>query len=64
MKPLEVGDPVSRDLQHQALEGRLERHLLTPTSLKNLRPSSVGQVLKPLSDKDDILQEMLDAAGR
>ena len=33
-----------------------------PTSLRNLRPKSVGTILRPFpSDDDDILDEMLDA---
>jgi hypothetical protein len=30
------------------------------TSLRDIAPTSVGCVLKPLSDEDDLLAEMLD----
>ena len=31
-----------------------------PTSLRDIKPTSVGSVLRPLSTDDDVLDEMLD----
>jgi len=32
----------------------------SPTSLRDIKPTSVGSVLRPLSTDDDVLDEMLD----
>jgi prevent-host-death family protein len=44
-------------------DGRLVARLTGPdtvTSLRDIKPTSVGSILKPLSTDDDVLDEMLD----
>jgi hypothetical protein len=41
---------------------RLQR-IRPGTSLRDLRPASVGRVLRPLRGGEDLLEEMLDDPG-
>jgi hypothetical protein len=50
-------EPYGRGLE--IMKTDRQHHIYPRTSLRNLRPISVGKVLKPLSAEDDILQEML-----
>jgi antitoxin (DNA-binding transcriptional repressor) of toxin-antitoxin stability system len=45
-------------VNHGAAVARLLAPL--PTSIRNLRPSSVGEVLRPLAQDDDLLEEMTE----
>lgn len=69
-----VGEPVYHDFQayarkhdrtaseliRQAMEEYRRNHLHSSGSLRDLQPVSVGNVLHPLAQEDDILEEMLD----
>ena len=69
-----VSEPVYRDFQRlarardrtaselirEAMEDFRERRIARSTTLADLNPVSVGRVLKPLSQADDLLEEMLD----
>ena len=69
-----VSEPVYRDFQRlarardrtaselirEAMEDFRERRIARSTTLADLSPVSVGRVLKPLSQADDLLEEMLD----
>jgi len=71
---INVSEPIYRDFERyaelqgrptleliqQAMEEFRRQHIRPQTTLRNLRPSSVGRVLKPLSAEDDTLGEMLD----
>lgn len=70
---INVSEPVYRDFQEyarrrdrttselirEAMELYRERNIRPRTTLRDLRPSSVGAVLKDLDRDDDLLQEML-----
>lgn len=62
-KYAEMQDRPTSELIRQAMEEYRQRHIQRQTSLRDLRPVSVGKVLKPLSTEDDILQEMLHESG-
>ena len=48
------------DLIREAMREYRERNMNAGTSLRELRPSSVGAVLNPLQAGEDLLAEMLD----
>ncbi|MEW6363477.1 MAG: hypothetical protein AB1714_02435 [Acidobacteriota bacterium] len=72
---INVSEPVYRDFQEyaghndrttselirEAMMEYRDRRIRPRTSLADLRPSSVGKVLKPLTRRDDLLGEMLRA---
>jgi predicted CopG family antitoxin len=52
-------DRPTSELIRQAMEEYRQQHIRPRTTLRDLRPSSVGKVLEPLSPEDDTLEEML-----
>jgi hypothetical protein len=42
------------------MESYRRQHLRSRGDLRSLRPRSLGEVLKPLSRRDDLLSEMLE----
>lgn len=74
---INVSEPVYRDFQEyarrrdrktselirEAMEVYRQERIRPRTTLRDLRPSSVGAVLHPLRPNDDLLQEMLDDRG-
>jgi len=74
---INVSEPVYRDFQeyarrHDRTTSELIReameqyrlHRIRPrTSLRDLRPASVGRMLRPLRGGEDLLEEMLDDPG-
>ncbi len=72
---INVSEPVYRDFQEysrkqdrttselirEAMEAYRDSHIRPRPSLKELKPLSLGKVIKPLRPGDDILGEMLDA---
>ena len=68
-----VSEPVYRDFQaqakaqdrtaaeliRQAMEEYRRNHMKPRTSLREVKPLSVGRVLRPLTQDDDLLGEML-----
>ena len=48
------------DLIREAMKEYRERNMTAGISLRDLRPSSVGAVLKPLRSGEDLLEEMMD----
>ena len=75
---IKVSEPVYRDFkeyarQHdrtaseiirEAMEDYRSRRIQPQTSLTELRPLSVGRVLRPFTGEDDILEELTDDQGR
>ena len=75
---INVSEPVYRDFQRfakardrtaselirDAMEEFRARRILRTTTLADLNPVSVGQVLAPLHIGDDLLEEMLDQHDR
>ena len=53
-------DRTASELIRQAMEEYRKNHLLPGVSLHELQPVSVGKVLHPLTQDDDLLGEMLD----
>lgn len=53
-------DRSTSELIRQAMEEYRERHMRPRPSLRNIEPTSVGKVLKPLGPDDDTLGEMLN----
>jgi hypothetical protein len=51
-------------LIREAMEEYLTGRLQAKTSLRDLKPVSVGKVLKELSSRDDLLGEMIHGSGR
>ena len=47
----------------QALEEYRQKHVGSGSSVLEIQPVSVGKVIRPLSRRDDLLREMLDANG-
>jgi hypothetical protein len=74
---LNVSEPIYKDFQsyakahdrpaseliRQAREEYRKNHLQPSVSLRDLQPVSVGKVLRPLTQDDDLLGEMLDESG-
>ena len=56
-------DRTASELIRDAMEEYRQRWMLRRTTLADLNPVSVGHVLKPLDEDDDLLGEML-AHGR
>ena len=52
-------DKLTEELIHQAMEEFRKQHIHPQTTLRDLRPSSVGRPLAPLRNTDDLLKEML-----
>ncbi len=52
-------DRTTSELIRAAMEEYCQHHIHQQTSLKNVQPVSVGKVLKPLTQDDDFLGEML-----
>lgn len=48
------------ELIREAMERYRREHLTPRHDLTGFRPRSVGRVLRPLSDEDDLLDELLD----
>jgi 16S rRNA U516 pseudouridylate synthase RsuA-like enzyme len=48
------------ELIREAMESYRRQHLRSRGDLRSLRPRSLGEVLKPLSRRDDLLSEMLE----
>lgn len=48
------------ELIREAMEEYRDAHLLRRTSLRDRRPTSVGGPIEPITEKDDLLGEMLD----
>jgi hypothetical protein len=75
---INVSEPVYRDFQEyarqhdrtaseiirEAMEDFRSRKIRPQTSLRDLRPVSVGKVLLPFTGADDILEELTDDPGR
>ena len=75
---INVSEPVYRDFQEyarqhdrtaseiirEAMEDFRSRRILPRTSLRDLRPASVGKVLRPFTETEDILEELTDDKGR
>ncbi len=73
-----VSEPVYRDFQEyarqndrtaseiirEAMEDFRSRKINRQTSLRELRPASVGRVLQPFTGADDILDELAHGQGR
>jgi len=71
-----VSDPVYQDFRtyaqkrarkaseliREAMELYRQTHIQRRTSLRDLRPASVGGPIKPISSADDLLGDMLDDA--
>lgn len=71
---INVSEPVYRDFQdyarrrdrttseliREAMELYRQQRIRSRTTLRDLRPSSVGAVLRSLRPEDDLLEEMLD----
>ena len=74
---INVSEPVYRDFreyarQHdrtaseiirEAMEDFRSRRIRRPTSLKDIRPVSVGKVLQPLMGSEDMLEELSRGQG-
>jgi predicted transcriptional regulator len=73
-----VSEPVYRDFQEyarqhdrtaseiirEAMEEYRSRRIHRQTSLRELRPVSVGRILQPFTGEDDILDELTNDQGR
>lgn len=57
-------DRTTSALIREAMEEYLSGKLLAKTSLRDLKPVSVGRVLQEMSPEDDLLGEMLNGSGR
>lgn len=57
-----LNDRTTSELIREAMEAYRAQRLRPRTSLRDLQPTSVGQVLRPLSVSDDMLGEMLDGS--
>jgi hypothetical protein len=55
-----ANDRTASELIRQAMEEYRKNHLQPGASLRDLQPVSVGKVLRPLTQEDDLLGEMLD----
>ena len=53
-------DRTASELVRQAMEEYRRAHLQPAASLRDVQPVSVGKVLRPLTQGDDLLGEMLD----
>ncbi len=54
-------DRTTAELIRQAMDEYRRNHLLKSSgSLRDMQPVSAGKVLRPLSQNDDLLGEMLD----
>ncbi len=53
-------DRTASELVRQAMEEYRRTHLRPAGSLRDVRPVSVGRVLRPLTQGDDFLGEMVD----
>ncbi len=58
----EKTDRKTSELIREAMEMYRQRHMQRRTTLRDIRPTSVGGPIKPISSADDILGEMLDDA--
>ncbi len=56
-------DRTTSELIREAMEEYNSHHIRKQTSLKDLSPISVGEIIKPLTVDDDIFGEMLDDQG-
>lgn len=52
-------DRTTSELIREAMEQYRQHHMRRQTSLRNLRPTSVGGAIEPIHSGDDILGEML-----
>jgi predicted transcriptional regulator len=73
-----VSEPVYRDFQEyarqhdrtaseiirEAMEEYRSRKIHRQTSLRELRPVSIGRVLRPFTGADDVLEELTNDKGR
>ena len=57
-------DRTASEVIREAMEEYRSRRIHRQTSLKDLRPVSVGKVLRPFTGADDILGELTDDQGR
>ena len=55
-------DRTASELVRQAMEEFRRTHLRGAISLRDMEPVSVGEVLRPMTGADDLLEEMLGAA--
>ena len=53
-------DRTASELVRQAMEEYRQAHLQPGASLREVQPVSVGKVLRPLAQGDDLLGEMLN----
>ena len=53
-------DRTASELVRQAMEEYRQAHLQSGASLREVQPVSVGKVLRPLAQGDDLLGEMLN----
>ena len=53
-------DRTASELVRQAMEEYRQAHLQSGASLQEVQPVSVGKVLRPLAQGDDLLGEMLN----
>jgi hypothetical protein len=51
------------ELIREAMESYRRQHLRTRGDLRRFRPASLGRVRRPLSRRDDLLAEMLEAGS-
>jgi hypothetical protein len=56
----EERDRTTSELIREAMEEYRERRIRPRPSLRDIRPASVGSVLRPLGPEDDLLDEMLN----
>ncbi len=54
-------DRPSSELIREAMELYRRERLRPASDLAGFRPRSLGQVLRPLENEDDLLEEMLDS---
>lgn len=52
-------DRTAAELIREAMELFRQERIRPRTSLTNLKPLNLGKTLKPLSSRDDLLEEML-----
>ncbi len=57
----QISDRATSELIREAMASYRDLYIRPKKSLRNLRPLSLGRVLKPLGPGDDLLGEMLDA---
>jgi len=53
-------DRKASELIREAMEMYRQAHIQRRTSLRDIRPSSVGGPIQPITGADDLLGEMLD----